>query len=151
MDIRMRLAARINRNSPEIAAVAEHFHAGRLPAATVRRPLTAERPRLVYAPNVKEACERVAIAFRNRGGTVGVVVRSNKMGSAVFNRLREIVPDGRVSYYTGARKNENSIELLKPGITLLNKESVKGQEFDTVFLLEVEALVPCTTEVMRRR
>ncbi len=139
-----------HRNSPEIAAVAEHFHAGRLPAATVRRPVTAQRPRLVYSPNPQETCERVATAFRNRGGTVGVVVRSNSTGLAVFKGLRDILPDGRVSHYTAARKNENSIALLKPGITVLNKESVKGQEFDTVFLLEVEELVPCRTEAMRR-
>ena len=33
---------------------------------------------------------------------------------------------------------------------MLNKESVKGQEFDAVFILELEAFIPCTDEVMRR-
>ena len=40
--------------------------------------------------------------------------------------------------------------MLAPGVTVLNKESVKGQEFDTVFVLEIEAFIPCTDDVMRR-
>lgn len=116
----------------------------------MRRPVTAQRPRLVYSPDVQKTCERVATAFRNRGGTVGVVVKSSSTGQAVFRCLREILPGDRVNRYNAELKNDNSIALLNPGITVLNKESVKGQEFDTVFLLEVEALVPCRTEAMRR-
>ena len=40
--------------------------------------------------------------------------------------------------------------MLAPGVTVLNKESVKGQEFDAVFILELEAFIPCTDDVMRR-
>ena len=40
--------------------------------------------------------------------------------------------------------------MLEPGVTILNKESVKGQEFDAVFILELEAFIPCTTGVERR-
>ena len=29
---------------------------------------------------------------------------------------------------------------------MLNKESVKGQEFDTVFILELDRFIPCTTD-----
>lgn len=31
-------------------------------------------------------------------------------------------------------------------MTILNKESVKGQEFDAVFILELEAFIPCTND-----
>ena len=40
--------------------------------------------------------------------------------------------------------------MLAPGVTILNKESAKGQEFDTVFVLELEGFIPCTTEAERR-
>lgn len=33
---------------------------------------------------------------------------------------------------------------------MLNKESVKGQEFDSVFVLELEAFIPGTNDTMRR-
>ena len=29
---------------------------------------------------------------------------------------------------------------------MLNKDSVKGQEFDTVFILELERFIPCTND-----
>src|SRR5262249_48604769 len=41
-----RLLQRNHRNAPEIARVAEHFHAGRLPAANVQRRAIGTRPRL---------------------------------------------------------------------------------------------------------
>ena len=47
--------------------------------------------------------------------------------------------------YSNQEKNEQSIDVRKPGVTVLNKESVKGQEFDTVFLLELERFVPCAS------
>lgn len=40
--------------------------------------------------------------------------------------------------------------MFAPGVTILNKESVKGQEFDTVFVLELDDLLPCTAETERR-
>ena len=40
--------------------------------------------------------------------------------------------------------------MLAPGVTMLNKKSVKGQEFDTVFVLEVDDFLPCTAETERR-
>ena len=52
--------------------------------------------------------------------------------------------------YRNDQRNEDSIDMLAPGVTVLNKESVKGQEFDTVFILELEAFIPCTDDVMRR-
>ena len=40
--------------------------------------------------------------------------------------------------------------MLEPGVTILNKESVKGQEFDAVFILELEAFIPCTNDAEHR-
>jgi superfamily I DNA/RNA helicase len=35
-------------------------------------------------------------------------------------------------------------------VTVLNKESAKGQEFDSVFILELEELLPCPDGAPRR-
>ena len=35
-------------------------------------------------------------------------------------------------------------------MTILNKESVKGQEFDTAFILNLEGFVPCRNDAERR-
>ncbi len=52
--------------------------------------------------------------------------------------------------YDFEKKNDTRIDLLAPGVTILNKESVKGQEFDTAFVLELDEFLPCMTEAERR-
>lgn len=52
-----------HRNAPEIAAVAEHFHSGRLPAATVRRRSIREVPKLVKSSGLDETAERIALWY----------------------------------------------------------------------------------------
>ena len=139
-----------HRNSPEIAALAEHFHSGGLPAATPRRPTIGQRPRLVRETRVSDTAELIATWFENRGGTVGVVVSSNNTGYDMCQRLRARLPERRVDIYTSTESNEDAIALLQEGVTILNKESVKGQEFDTVFVLELEQFIPCTNDAMKR-
>ncbi len=139
-----------HRNSPEVAAVAEHFHSGVLPAATVRRAVIGQRPRLIRKVCIGDTAEFVATWFENRGGTVGIVVSSNEMGYHIHRELNTRLPERRVDFYVSSSRNENAIALLHEGVTILNKESVKGQEFDTVFILELERFIPCTNDMMKR-
>jgi superfamily I DNA/RNA helicase len=138
-----------HRNCPEVAAVAEHFHSGRLPAANVRRASIAEKPRLVRASGVAATARLIANWIRTRGGSVGVVVDLNKTGTAVFSELQTMLSDRRVDIYKSGA-DENSIDLLSDGVTILNKESVKGQEFDALFVLELENFIPCVNDVQKR-
>ncbi|GEN13558.1 Part of AAA domain-containing protein [Myxococcus fulvus] len=139
-----------HRNRPEISEVAEHFHAGHLPAARAKRPASGERPRLIEDVSLPDACAQIATWFQNRGGNVGVVVSQNSTVQAATAQLRALLPDARVDLYTSDLKNEDEIELLSPGLTVLNCESVKGQEFDTLFLLELERFLPCRTARQKR-
>ena len=141
---------RNHRNTPEVARLAEHFHSGRLPAATVVRSASGELPRLVRSPSLESTADLVSNWCRTRGGSIGVIVDQNDTGNALLGNLRSRLPGKRIDIYSYTRKNEDSIDMLAPGVTLLNKESVKGQEFDTVFILELEAFIPCTDDVMRR-
>jgi superfamily I DNA/RNA helicase len=141
-----------HRNCPEVAAVAEHFHRGRLPAATVMRPAIRDFPRLVPSPSVTATAQRIANWAKGRGGgtSVGVIVSSNDTGTSLRSELQKLLPGYRVDQYTNELKNENGIQLDKPGITIVNKESVKGQEFHSVFILELEQFIPCKTDAMYR-
>ncbi len=135
-----------HRNTPEIARLAEHFHRGRLPAATVVRGRSGELPQLVRSPNTESTVNRIVNEFRNREGTIGVIVHRNATGQAVCDQLRSRLRRTRVDMYSNQEQNEQLIDVRKPGVTVLNKESVKGQEFDTVFLLELERFVPCASD-----
>ena len=141
---------RNHRNAPEIARVAEHFHGGRLPAATVLRALSGQLPRLIRSENLEFTAKLVANWCETRGDRVGVIVKRNLTGRDLCIRLSKILSNRRVDIYQSALTNEEAIDLLAPGVTILNKESAKGQEFDTVFVLELEDFIPCTIEAQRR-
>ncbi len=139
-----------HRNTPEIARVAAYYYAGDIPVAEVMRPASGELPRVVVY-HQGDAAERVANWYRARGGRVGVAVVHNETGGALEARLRQQLAGQRVDFYTGNKQNENEIELLDPGVTILNVQSIKGQEFDTVFVLEFEELLLEASEANRRK
>ncbi|MCY4610633.1 MAG: AAA family ATPase [Gammaproteobacteria bacterium] len=126
-----------HRNTPEIAHVAGHFHVGDIPMPEVHRKPSGELPRIVSYGTLGEAAERISNWYLARGRRVGVVVMKNNTGLAVQEALQSRVEGHRVDFYSSEMKNEDSIDLLGAGITVLNAKSVKGQEFDTVFVMEV--------------
>ena len=127
-----------HRNTPEVARLAEHFHSGRLPAATVARSASGELPQLVRSGSLAITVQRVSNWFNTRGGSVGVIVSENQYGSRFCAALRKTLHGQRVDRYENTLKNEDSIDVRTPGVTVLNRESVKGQEFDAVFILQTE-------------
>ena len=135
-----------HRNTPEIARLVEHFHRGRLPAAIILRSGPGDLPQLARSANEESTVKRIANEFRNRSGSIGVIVDQDATGESIHKLLKDQLPDSRVDRYSNRLKNENSIDVRAPGITVLNKESVKGQEFDTVFILELDRFIPCTDE-----
>ena len=141
---------RNHRNTPEIARLAEHFHGGHLPAATVLRSSSEEIPRLVCSQSLEATVIRIWNQFRNQGGSIGVIVDQKRFGRDLHARLSRKLSDRRVDIYDSDLKNEDSINVLEPGVTILTKESVKGQEFDTVFILELDEFIPCVSDPMRR-
>lgn len=139
-----------HRNSPEVARLAEHFHSGRLPAAKCERTPTGDLPRLIQSPNMKITAERVRNVYWNMSKSIGIIVHKNTTGRNISEQLRKLLPGKRIDIYENKEKNEDKINVLKDGVTILNKESVKGQEFDAVFILELEHFIPCETDVKRR-
>ena len=139
-----------HRNSPEISRLAEHFHSGGLPVAEVMRAPTGELPRLIQSQGSTSITELVSNRFKNTGDSIGVIVNKNNTGSACYQDLCKHLPKQQVNIYTTGQNNENSINVLDPGVTVLNKASVKGQEFDTVYILDLEKFIPCNTAEQRR-
>ncbi len=139
-----------HRNTPEIARVAEFFHAGEAPVPEVKRRRSGELPR-VMAYRMESATVLIANWYNTRGGRVGVAVVHNGTGECLYSRLSDRLSAETVRIYTTDRKNENKIGLLKRGITILNVGSIKGQEFDTVFVMEIGKLLLHSNAVNQRR
>ena len=144
------ILAKNHRNTPEIARLAEYFHGGHLPAAAVRRPATGELPRLVHSQGTVFTAGLISNWYKTRGGSVGVIVDNNETGDDLNRELAERLPDTRIDFYKNNLQNEDDIDVLTDGVTILNKESVKGQEFDAVFILELELFIPCSNDTERR-
>ena len=122
------ILSRNHRNTPEVAAVAEHFHGGRLPAAEITRESNGELPRLVRSRNMDSTADLVSNWRQTRGGTVGVVVHNNQQtGVELHQKLKERLPRSRVDIYQHEKKNENWTNIMADGVTVLNKNSVKGR------------------------
>jgi len=138
------------RNAPEVARVAEHFHRGRLPAAEVRRLPTGELPRVIRSPNTAATADLMSNWCTTRGGSVGVIVYRNETGENLHGQLAARLPRTRIDIYKNQNRNEDDINILADGVTILNKASVKGQEFDSVFILELESFIPFADDVERR-
>ena len=51
---------------------------------------------------------------------------------------------------TAGESRHGMPRIRRPGVTVLNRESVKGQEFDAVFIMELEAFIPCTNDAASR-
>ena len=139
-----------HRNTPEIARVAEFYHAGHAPVPAVIRPPSGELPRVVPYHG-DGATGRIANWYTARGGRVGVAVIDNETGESLHYRLRDLLAGQRVDFYTSNRQNEDDIDLLGPGITALNVQSIKGQEFDAVFVMEFDKLLNESGEVNKRK
>ena len=139
-----------HRNTPEIARLAEHFHAGDAPVPAVQGRPSGELPRLICC-RAERATELIANWYRTRGGHVGVAVVGNDTGEMLYSRLRDKLAGQRVQIYTSVRRNEDEIDLLEPGITILNVLSIKGQEFDAVFLMEFADLLLGDTAENKRK
>lgn len=139
-----------HRNCPEVAQVAEHFHGGELPATTTKRPKSGQRPRLRRARTISHASQLISNWFVNHSGTIGVIVKDNEYGMRIRDALQKKLPDRRIDHYASNERNESSINLLVPGVTVLNEKSVKGLEFDSVFIFQIEKFIPCTTSLDKR-
>ena len=139
-----------HRNTPEIARVAQHFHIGEAPVLDTLRNPSGEFPRLLVRSEA-EITNLIANWFRTRGHRVGVAVVRNATGQSLCKGLQQQVGKKNVQMYRYNTKNEDNIDLVEPRITILNVESIKGQEFDTVFVIEIDELLSQMTDMNRRK
>lgn len=139
-----------HRNRPEIARVAEHFHAGNVPIPVVTREPLGEIPEVRLYPQ-EGVVSLIVSWYRNRGGRIGVAVVQNNIGETLCSQLRAQLLGESIHFYTNINRNENEINLLRQGIIILNVQSIKGQEFDTVFVMEFNQLLLEASEVNQRK
>ncbi|MGO1071789.1 AAA family ATPase [Lysobacter sp. CA199] len=143
-----------HRNTREIARLAEYFHrAAQVPPATVARAPSGDLPRLARFSGLDALTAAVALHYRNRGGSVGLIVRRmDEVQHLTEGLARTLGKDVRVEGYVSAEpQGHDRIRTMDRGVTVLTGESAIGLEFNTVFLQDLERSLPATEVVDARR
>lgn len=125
------------RNTRPIALLARHFYTG-LPSGIPDLPeKKGNKPKLVSDASSLLQVEYIARYLKFRGNhEVGVVLPDNKLRDQFFNSLSENLPSYIVQTYDSKspRTSESLIFDRQGVVTVLNRQSCKGLEFDVVFL-----------------
>lgn len=136
------------RNTREIAQIAAHFYVGHatgMPKIPSRR---GEKPSLVVTRTRDEQVKYIVDSVTNRAfGEVGVFAHNDQMRNELFNKLQHRLRGAyRVQTYSSHEnyKAEHPAEDLvfdrKGTLTVINRQSCKGLEFDAVFVPEIQTI-----------
>jgi DNA helicase IV len=126
------------RNSVEIARLARHFYCGS-PTGLPEPPTRSWRPgpQLRTTESLIELVEIIARYARAHGNLrIGVTCRTADLQKKLFNRLNtRHVP---VQAYISGDKNHKTLDFTVPGVKIINYRSLKGLQFDTLFVPELQ-------------
>ena len=130
------------RNSHPIALFANHFYTDKGSPP----PDLPDKPSLETPTLYKEIAEKDVFAMILREADkddrklIGVVVANNSIRDTYVNNIRSLDisldnPRPVVSTYSSKEKNSVSIDFSQGGIVVLNDKSIKGLEFDIVYII----------------
>ena len=136
------------RNTREVAKLAAYFYVG-LPTGKPKAPTRkGGKPVLVATRSMDEQVQYLVDAVTNRAfGEVGVFAQTDSMRHKLYNKLQHRLRGKyRVQTYSSKEKykDEHPVDDLvfdkKGTLTVINRQSCKGLEFDAVFIPEIQAM-----------
>lgn len=136
------------RNTDEINSLIEYFYVGLETGMTKPSGKKGERPELVFSDNFSRTVKYIArYAKKYQNQEIVVIVPGNYHRKKYYNALDDLLIDSKFNVQTfesGHRVHTAaSMNFDKEGtISILNKASCKGLEFDAVFIPELSS-EPC--------
>jgi DNA helicase IV len=136
------------RNTQEVAKLAAYFYVG-LPTGKPKAPTRkGGKPVLVATRSMDDQVQYIVDAVTNRAfGEVGVFAQTDSMRHKLYNKLQHRLRGKyRVQTYSSKEKykDEHPVDDLvfdkKGTLTVINRQSCKGLEFDAVFIPEIQAI-----------
>jgi len=138
------------RNTRQVAELAAHFYAG-LPTGIPKLPdKKGEMPKLVFGNSLTKFVDYIVRYIKSHDNEeIGVIVQSDRMRRQIHEALQSrLTGFGRIKLQTYSYKENLGLEFDQPGtVTLLNKQSCKGLEFDSVFLPELQQITMTPSEI----
>jgi DNA helicase II / ATP-dependent DNA helicase PcrA len=132
------------RNTREIAQLAAHFYVGLETGISTLPKKRGDKPRIIKTNGLAQQLTYIVNLLKDKGfGEVGVIVHSESMRNKIYNKLtHQLRGQYRVQTYSNKMKKEHPVEDLvfdsKGTVTVLNRQSCKGLEFDAVFIPELQ-------------
>ncbi|MFG2935038.1 DNA helicase [Streptomyces sp. NPDC048282] len=123
-----------HRTSRQVAALANHFHVGKNPPRLPDRQ--GPVPSLHRYDNAQRVTEHIVeYARAHSDRRIGVIFRHTRHQMDLVARLERRLPSTRLQAYVGESTGRyRTLDLARPGVTVLNRASAKGLDFDAVFV-----------------
>ncbi len=136
------------RNTKQIADFANEFYVGLVSGKTDPPERNGEKPRVTRVESMSEVCDRVVKHVnQHEDEEIGIFVQARSQVEEYHSELQRRFAERsqiRIQGYASGDKNEltaKNLEFDRPGtITIVCDKSVKGLEFDTVFMPELQAM-----------
>lgn len=134
------------RNTLQIAKVASSFYVGLASGKPELPKKQGDVPQLVKASDLDQQIEYIVRILSARApGEVGVFVQNDYMRKLVFEKLQHKLREQyRVQTWGSKDKRNNPVDDLvfdtSGTLTVLNRHSCKGLEFDFVFIPELQSI-----------
>ncbi|MGC4994172.1 hypothetical protein [Nocardia salmonicida] len=142
---------RNHRNTAEVAAVAAKYYAGAptgLPDPPERR---GDKPTLKRYASADEFVDFVVRYVKARSNlTIGVACVNQTMQRKLYRALSNRKLPVPVQQYISTSPQHRVLDFNSPAVTLAHYRSLKGLEFDTLFVPELQQLTADTTSAATR-
>ena len=127
------------RNTDEIANVSQLFYTGDIGDIPAKANKHGEKPKVLKSGNFDKTISLIAdYAEGSLEKNIGVILPpTGRRVTRYYNALNEAVSDATVQLYK--YNNSEHFSFDEDGLKVMTNESVKGLEFDTVFIPELDS------------
>ena len=138
-DTEVHALTRNYRNTRQIASLAERFYCGSPTGLPERPRREGDPPLLSRHESLSEFIEALARYERSHSdSSIGVVAPGRKSQMNIYNRLSGKETRNKVQTYVSGGADLPELDFDAPGVIVLNPWTIKGLEFDTVFVPELQ-------------
>lgn len=129
------------RNTHEIARLANHFYVG-APSGVPELPTRhGDKPTLTNYSELDGVVDRIAkYARAHTDHTIGVACQFTGQQKRLLDKLKAKRLSVPVSTYISRDKSSKTMDFDSPGVKIINYMSIKGLEFDALFVPELESV-----------
>lgn len=140
------------RNTAEIAAVAAKFYSGAPTGIPDPPERHGDKPTLRRYADLNEFVDFVARYVKARTNrTIGIACPNQPVQKKLFNRLTaRKLPVPVQMYMSGGKSIHKELDFSLPAVTIVHYKSLKGLEFDTLFVPELQQVTADWTSASTR-